>query len=256
MDKTPISLYFQEIDSDVGKQGFVNLAYKYGSEGELCPPSSSCRATFKFSTVTAEHQLQAVQSRVSRLRGVLSASTSLSSHSIEVRYDTTVTTSKEIGLQLHNMGHSAESTVHIRVDGIHCQSCVQTIEANVGSLQGVSHIQVSLQSSSALIVFHSQFVTQQELKDKIEDLGFDATLMDGHSAHLVTVTVWITGMTCSSCVESIEGRISRVTGVISINVSLKEQKGTVTFNSYLTEAEQLRAAIEDMGFEASLKGGP
>uniref|UniRef100_A0A3B3DWE5 HMA domain-containing protein n=1 Tax=Oryzias melastigma TaxID=30732 RepID=A0A3B3DWE5_ORYME len=76
----------------------------------------------------------------------------------------------------------------------------------------------------------------------MEDMGFSTT------------TVWIAGMSCSSCVESIEGRISHMVGVKSVVVSLKEEKGTISFDPRLTEPEQLRAAIEDMGFDASLKG--
>ena len=37
-------------------------------------------------------------------------------------------------------------------------------------------------------------------------------------------------------------------------MSLKEEKGTVSFDPGLTDPEQLRAAIEDMGFDASLQG--
>ncbi|XP_038835957.1 copper-transporting ATPase 2 isoform X4 [Salvelinus namaycush] len=59
-------------------------------------------------------------------------------------------------------------------------------------------------------------------------------------------------MTCNSCVQSIEGKISEMTGVCSIAVSLKEEQGTVTFDPSLTQPEELRAAIEDMGFDASL----
>lgn len=45
-----------------------------------------------------------------------------------------------------------------------------------------------------------------------------------------------------------------MTGVQSIAVSLEEGKGTVTFDPGLTEPELLRAAVDDMGFEASLEG--
>uniref|UniRef100_A0A3Q0T8L0 HMA domain-containing protein n=1 Tax=Amphilophus citrinellus TaxID=61819 RepID=A0A3Q0T8L0_AMPCI len=141
------------------------------------------------------------------------------------------------------------STVQIRVDGMHCQSCVQSIEGQIGALKGVSHIQVSLQDKAAVVVFQPLVITQQELRDKIEDMGFDEL-----NVSTETVTVWIGGMTCSSCVQTIEGRISQMTGVQFIVVSLKEEKGTITFDPSLTEPEQLRAAIEDMGFDASLQG--
>lgn len=132
------------------------------------------------------------------------------------------------------------------------------------SCRGVSHIQ----DKAALIVFQPLLVTHEELRDKIEDMGFDTALLSEDpsvedlsfwqkkevDASTQTVTILIGGMTCSSCVQTIEGRISQMTGVRFIAVSLEAEKGTITFDPYLTEPEQLRAAIEDMGFDASLKG--
>lgn len=249
---------------DDTKLGLDNLAYEYGSQSELCPlPKTTSRVVFKLLGLPPEHQIQTIQCRISSLSGVHAAILSLSSSLLRVEYDTSIITPTEIALQLHNMGYRAESAVQVRVDGMHCQSCVQTIEGQIGCLHGVSHIQVSLQDASALIVFQPLLVAQSELRDKIEDLGFDSTLLSepppGEDINywkmdILTVTVWIVGMTCNSCVQSIKGRISQMTGVHSIEVSLEEEKGTITFDPRLTEPEQLRAAIEDMGFEASLTG--
>uniref|UniRef100_A0A671YMP8 Copper-transporting ATPase 2 n=1 Tax=Sparus aurata TaxID=8175 RepID=A0A671YMP8_SPAAU len=246
---------------DAEKHGLDNLAYEYGSQSELYPPSTaSCRATFKLLGLTPEHQVHAIQSRVSGLNGVLTASLSSASSLAKVDYDTSVITTKEIVLELQAIGFNVESAVRIGVNGMHCQSCVQSIEGHIGPLSGVSHIQVSLQDAAALIVYQPLLVTQEELKDKIEDMGFEATLLTADQGDVFnstqTVTIWIVGMTCNSCVQSIEGRISQATGVRSIAVSLKEEKGTITFDPSLTQPEQLRAAIEDMGFEASLEEPP
>ncbi|XP_036947050.1 copper-transporting ATPase 2 [Acanthopagrus latus] len=243
---------------DAEKHGLDNLAYEYGSQSELYPPlKASSRATFKLLGLTPEHQVHAIQNRISGLSGVLAASVSSASSLAKVDYDTSVITTKEIVLELQAMGFSVESAVRIGVNGMHCQSCVQSIEGHIGPLPGVSQIQVSLQDAAALVVYQPLLVTQEELKDKIEDMGFDATLLTADQGDVFnatqTVTIWIVGMTCNSCVQSIEGRISQATGVRSITVSLKEEKGTITFNPSLTQPEQLRAAIEDMGFEASLE---
>ncbi|XP_071320068.1 copper-transporting ATPase 2 isoform X2 [Trachinotus anak] len=250
------------------KQGFDNLAYEYGSQSELCsPPKTASRVTYKLLGLNTEHQARAIETRVSILRGVLGISLSLPKKLAKVDYDTSVTTTKEIALELQSSGHSVESAVQVRVDGMHCQSCVQSIEGQIGELPGVSYIQVSLQDCAALIIFQPLLVAQQELRDKIEDMGFDATLLsedpsgedisywqrDMLASSTQTVTIWIVGMTCNSCVQSIEGRMSQMTGVQSIVVSLKDEKGMITFDPCLTEPEELRAAIEDMGFDASLQ---
>ncbi|XP_029307173.1 LOW QUALITY PROTEIN: copper-transporting ATPase 2 [Cottoperca gobio] len=254
----------KENGSDIEKQGLDNLAYEYGSQSEFYPPpKTASRATLKLLGLSPQHQAQAIESRICSLNGVLAASLSLPSSLAKVTYDTSVITTKEIVLELQSMGFNAESAVQIRVDGMHCQSCVQSIEGKIGPLPGVSHIQVSLQDTAALIVHQPLLITQEQLRDSIEDMGFGATLLaDDLSGYDIsywqrdisnsTVHIWIVGMTCNSCVQSIEGRISEMTGVRSIAVSLKEEKGTITFDPSLTEPEQLRAAIEDMGFDASL----
>ncbi|XP_059184107.1 copper-transporting ATPase 2 isoform X2 [Centropristis striata] len=256
---------FKENGPDTEQHGLDNLAYVYGSQSELCPPPKAASgATFRLLGLTSEHKTKAIESRICNLNGVLAASLSLTSSLAKVDYDTSVISTKEIALELQTAGFSVESAVQIRVEGMHCQSCVQSIEGRIGSLPGVSYIQVSFQDSAALIVYQPLLVTHQELRDNIEEMGFGATLYSDDppgcdisywQRELVysTVTIWIVGMTCNSCVQAIEGRISQMTGVLSIAVSLKEEKGTVTFDPRLTEPEQLRAAVEDMGFDASLE---
>lgn len=243
------------------------MAYEYGSQSELYPPpKTASTATFKLLGPPPANQTQDLNSRLSSLDGVVSATWSSRSGVAKVDYDTSAITTKEIAQELQNLGFTAESVVRIRVEGMHCQSCVQSIEGQIGPLPGVSHIQVSLEGGAALIAYRPLVVTQQELADRIQDMGFAATLFpddppepdsscwpDSDSS-IHTVSIWIQGMTCNSCVQSIEGRISQMSGVQSIKVSLKEEKGTVTFDPSLTEPEQLRAAIEDMGFDASLDG--
>lgn len=179
-------------------------------------------------------------------------------------YDASVITTEQIFLELRTAGLDVESAVRIGVDGMHCRSCVQSIEGRIASLSGVLKVQVSLEDAAALIVHRPLLVTRQELRDHIQDLGFEATLLADDplgpdlfwrsSVSTQTVTVWIVGMTCHSCVQSIEGRVSQMRGVQTVMVSLKEERGTVTFDPSLTAPEQLRAAIEDMGFDASLEG--
>ncbi|XP_029372161.1 copper-transporting ATPase 2 [Echeneis naucrates] len=249
------------------KQGLDNLAYDYGSQSELCPPKTASRRTFKLLGLSTQHQAHAIEARVSILKGLLGISLSLPKKFAKVDYDTSFTTTKEIALQLQSVGCTVETAVQIRVGGMHCQSCVQAIEGQVSELPGVSYVQVSLQDGTALVVFQPLLVTQQELRDKMEDIGFEAAVLsedpcgedisywqtDILTPSAQTVTIWIEGMTCSSCVQSIEGRMSQMAGVQSIEVSLRDKKGIITFDPCLTEPEQLRAAVEDMGFDASLQ---
>ncbi|XP_047210714.1 copper-transporting ATPase 2 isoform X2 [Girardinichthys multiradiatus] len=252
---------------DVDQTGFDNLAYEYGSQSELSNLSLQpiSRASFKLLGLTSTQQ--AVETTLSHLNGLFAIIWSVSDSLLQVDYNTSITTTKEIALQLQKLGCRVEAALRIKVDGMRCQSCVQAIEGQVGGLPGVSHIQVSLQNRVALIVYQPPLVTQQELRDKIKDMGFETTLFPEDSSDgdlrywqsgllnvpIQTETVWIGGMTCSSCAQSIEGRICQMIGVKSIMVSLKEKRGTISFDPSLTDPEYVRAAIEEMGFDATLK---
>uniref|UniRef100_A0AAY5L7M8 P-type Cu(+) transporter n=1 Tax=Esox lucius TaxID=8010 RepID=A0AAY5L7M8_ESOLU len=66
--------------------------------------------------------------------------------------------------------------------------------------------------------------------------------------------IHIEGMTCGSCVQSIEGMLSQRKGVRSAKVSLASHSGTFEYDPLLTQPHELREAIEDMGFDAFLPG--
>ena len=60
----------------------------------------------------------------------------------------------------------------------------------------------------------------------------------------------IKGMTCMSCVNTIENTISQVDGVKSIKVSLEENNCLIIYDDDKQSPSSLVNAIEDMGFDA------
>uniref|UniRef100_A0A8K9WXK1 Copper-transporting ATPase 2 n=1 Tax=Oncorhynchus mykiss TaxID=8022 RepID=A0A8K9WXK1_ONCMY len=213
------------------KRTYENLAYEPGSQSELYPqPKALSRAVFQLSGLTPKTSIQAIESHITSLKGVVSVNFSVASGLAQVDYNASSISTRELSLEIQAMGYgvvdvageevtkigeteATESLTRIRVKGMTCQSCVRSIEGRIGTLPGVLHIKVSLSDQEAVVQFQPHIVTSE---------------------------------------ESIEGKISEMTGVCSIAVSLKEEQGTVTFDPSLTQPEELRAAIEDMGFDASL----
>ncbi|XP_059234011.1 copper-transporting ATPase 2 isoform X1 [Mustela nigripes] len=176
----------------------------------------------------------------------------------------------------HQGSHTV--TLQLRVDGMHCTSCVMNIEENIGQLPGVQSVQVSLESRLAQVQYDPSRVTATALQRAIEALppgNFKVSLPDGmtgngtgrrSSNHVVpaptprpqvqgvcdTVVLAIAGMTCASCAQSIEGLISQREGVQRISVSVADGTGVVLYDPSVTNPEELRAAVEEMGFEASV----
>lgn len=182
--------------------------------------------------------------------------------------------------------------VALRVKGMHCRSCVVNIQDNISVLPGVSSVEVSLENEKASICYDPQKVTVTQLQQAIEALppgNFKTQPWDssGPLSPVATspartlppssswptganqakpavlqpcfnqplgsvVNIHIEGMTCNSCVQSIEGMISQKKGVMSAEVSLTDHQGIFEYDPLLTTPEELREAIEDMGFDAFL----
>lgn len=66
---------------------------------------------------------------------------------------------------------------------------------------------------------------------------------------MVKVTVKIGGMSCASCVATIEGALSNLSGVSKAQVNFAAQKAQVEYDPAETNLEQMARAIEDVGYE-------
>uniref|UniRef100_A0A8C9GPI3 P-type Cu(+) transporter n=1 Tax=Piliocolobus tephrosceles TaxID=591936 RepID=A0A8C9GPI3_9PRIM len=180
------------------------------------------------------------------------------------------------GSQQRSPSYTNNSTATFIIDGMHCKSCVSNIESTLSALHCVSSIVVSLENRSAIVKYNASSVTPESLRKAIEAVSpgqyrvsiaseVESTSNSPSSSslqkiHLNVVSqpltqetvINIDGMTCNSCVQSIEGVISKKPGVKSIRVSLANSNGTVEYDPLLTSPETLRGAIEDMGFYATL----
>ena len=65
----------------------------------------------------------------------------------------------------------------------------------------------------------------------------------------VTVDIGVGGMSCASCVASLEAALGRVPGVADVNVNLATERATVTYDADATSVQTLAQAIEDAGYQ-------
>ncbi|XP_071440657.1 copper-transporting ATPase 2 isoform X2 [Hetaerina americana] len=143
------------------------------------------------------------------------------------------------------------ATVVLAVHGMTCQSCVRSIEGKIQEENGVHSIKVSLSEKNATISYNPSITNPGKLRDSIENMGFEAFLPSSSNGPL-DVRISIEGMTCGSCVRSIEGRLMETEGVVSASVSLEERMATVCYNASETSPEALCIVIDNAGFQASL----
>lgn len=61
----------------------------------------------------------------------------------------------------------------LKVQGMSCNHCVNSIEESVGSLTGVSSVKVNLSSGEVSVEFDSEITTLDQIKETIEEQGYD-----------------------------------------------------------------------------------
>jgi copper chaperone len=66
-----------------------------------------------------------------------------------------------------------------------------------------------------------------------------------------TTTIKVDGMSCGGCVKSVTGVLTALDGVARAEVSLEQKQAVVEFDAAKVTLDQLKAVIEDAGFEAS-----
>ncbi|XP_059338716.1 copper-transporting ATPase 1 isoform X3 [Ammospiza nelsoni] len=179
--------------------------------------------------------------------------------------------------QRENSSGTGSKTVVFRVEGMHCNSCVLNIQSTVSALPAVTSVVVSLENKSAAINYNPSLISIEKLRKAVENvsperfrvslpeeqenLALFPTLASPLKSHPAAkdpsqpltqvVVINIEGMTCGSCVQSIEGVLSQKAGVKSVHVSLQNGTGTIEYDPLQTSPEDLRSSIEDMGFDAS-----
>jgi copper chaperone CopZ len=68
-----------------------------------------------------------------------------------------------------------------------------------------------------------------------------------------SIELKVDGMTCQGCVRSVTKKLSGMTGVSSAAVDLAAGKATVQYDASSAKVEDLIAAVEQIGFHASMK---
>jgi copper chaperone len=63
------------------------------------------------------------------------------------------------------------------------------------------------------------------------------------------LTLPITSMTCGGCVRSVTAVLQALPGVASVQVTLEPGQAEVRFDAAQVTPAQLRAAVEDAGFD-------
>jgi Cu+-exporting ATPase len=136
------------------------------------------------------------------------------------------------------------------ITGMTCGACVNTIESYVGSMNGVKKISVSLVSESAEVLYDEGLITPKDIVSAIDDIGFKGELKVEVTSD--TVFLDVSGLKCSSCVNTIESVISTIDGIEKVSVSLALDSAEVKYAPSKIGVRQIIQEFDTIGFPATL----
>ena len=132
--------------------------------------------------------------------------------------------------------------ITIPVQGMTCASCVRTVERSLKKVPGVSEATVNLATERATISYESGQTGVNDLVKKVQDIGFEVPT--------ASVTLPTQGMTCASCVSTVERSLKKLPGVVSADVNLATLRSTVNYVPTEVTPRDIRQKIIDIGFES------
>ena len=150
-------------------------------------------------------------------------------------------------------GNTVEKAI-IGITGMHCASCVATVEKSLKKVKGVSSVVVNLASENAYVDFDPGRATKGELKKAIEKTGYGTVETATESASIELggkqdVALNIGGMTCAACAQTIEKALKKTKGVTKAHVNLATEKANITFDPSVISLEEIGVVIDGTGYQ-------
>ncbi|CAL5069316.1 unnamed protein product [Urochloa decumbens] len=147
-----------------------------------------------------------------------------------------------------------EKVAAFEVNGMSCAACAGSVEKAVKRLPGIHDAAVDVLGGRAQVLFYPAFVSEEKIREAIEDIGFEAKLINEEvrEKNILVCRLHIKGMTCTSCTNTVESALQAFPGVQRASVALATEEAEIRYDRRIVAANELIKAVEETGFEAVL----
>lgn len=181
---------------------------------------------------------------------------------------------------IESLGYQAGYSLTFELQGLNCGKCVNKLTQHLQSFDDIARLSVTKDSLSVVTT-----TTKEDIIDRVSQVGYQANITTGHpdqkaksdgetanstvnqeaptetsrsenktSDQSVSTNLLIKGMTCASCVSSVEKALLSVSGVDKAQVNLAEQSALVISDQDVTS--QLIDAVQSAGYQAEWNDDP
>ncbi|XWX04578.1 heavy metal translocating P-type ATPase [Aggregatilineales bacterium SYSU G02658] len=135
---------------------------------------------------------------------------------------------------------NSPAVIDLPITGMTCASCVRTVERALTKAEGVTNVSVNLATERASVEYDPQLIDLPKLVDQIDHAGYGVAT--------TSIELPITGMTCASCVRTVERALHKAAGVLDVQVNLATEKALVRYLPNVARRSDLIQAVEAAGY--------
>ncbi|MGG0681399.1 heavy metal translocating P-type ATPase [Bacillus altitudinis] len=130
--------------------------------------------------------------------------------------------------------------IDFQITGMTCAACAGRIEKGLNRLEGVDAASVNLALETSHIVYETEQLTAEDLKQKIQSLGYDVVMEQAEFD--------IEGMTCAACANRIEKKVNRMEGIDQGSVNFALETLQVTYHPGQISPSDIKEAVKSIGY--------
>ena len=127
------------------------------------------------------------------------------------------------------------------IEGMHCASCVLSVNKTFGKIEGVKDVDADLASNNLHITVDTKKISYEEMERLVKNLGFEL--------HSDEMTIRIQGMHCASCTMNVENFLIRLDGIFDVKADLTSQTAKIRYDSSKVTLDEIEEVIVSLGFE-------
>lgn len=271
----------------VSPQDFYDTVTKAGYEFQLeeNKKDNYISNTFTVLQMTCMHCVGRVEKALKELEGVESVEISLENNSATISYNPSKITPIDFKNAVTQAGyefvldqdeHASSSdeltSETFTVLQMTCMHCVGRVEKALKAIDGVSNVDVDLESESVNIEFNPNKATLDDFAKAVTDAGYkyvgktnpkdnnnsSATEeseeeQKKNSNSFVKENFPVLKMTCAGCATGVEKKLNSIEGVKFASVNFANESSQIEYDPNQTNPEEIRKAVQEIGYDLMIE---
>ncbi len=141
---------------------------------------------------------------------------------------------------------SFKTQITIPIGGMHCASCVVTIEKNLMQLSGVLYAKVNISTEKAFVEYDSKIITKEKIYDAIKRSGYKV-IESEPSEDKNILNLKIIGMDNPHCLKTVEGSLDSLEGIVKKELFVNET-AKIYFDASKISKKKIKDTIKIAGY--------